>query len=63
MCDPCLPVFILLALCSAVRGQIGDVIVGGTVSEVVASKHPQYPVGDIVEAYSGTRRQCFWPWS
>jgi NADPH-dependent curcumin reductase CurA len=33
--------------------EIGDVMVGGTVSEVVASRHPDFAVGDIVQAYGG----------
>ncbi|APZ44385.1 NADP-dependent oxidoreductase [Acidihalobacter ferrooxydans] len=33
--------------------EIGDVMVGGTVSRVVASNHPDYTVGDWVLAYSG----------
>jgi NADPH-dependent curcumin reductase len=32
---------------------IGDVMVGGTVAEVVESKHPGYTTGDIVLSYSG----------
>lgn len=32
---------------------IGDVIVGGTVAQVIASKHPQYHPGDIIEGYFG----------
>ncbi|MET0180525.1 MAG: NADP-dependent oxidoreductase [Novosphingobium sp.] len=33
----------------------GDVMYGGTVSEVVASNHPDYAVGDIVEGRTGWR--------
>lgn len=33
--------------------QIGDVIVGGTVSRVEQSQHPDYQAGDIVLSYSG----------
>lgn len=33
--------------------EIGDVMVGGTVNEVVASRHPEFAVGDIVQAYAG----------
>jgi NADPH-dependent curcumin reductase CurA len=33
--------------------EIGDVMVGGTVSEVVASKRPGFAVGDIVQGYAG----------
>lgn len=32
---------------------IGDVMVGGTVSRVEASRHPDYQQGDLVLAYSG----------
>ncbi|MEM9253877.1 MAG: NADP-dependent oxidoreductase [Pseudomonadota bacterium] len=32
---------------------LGDVMVGGTVSEVVDSKHPGFMVGDLVSAFSG----------
>src|ERR1700686_464131 len=32
---------------------IGQVMVGGTVSEVVASKHKDYKPGDIVLSYDG----------
>jgi NADPH-dependent curcumin reductase CurA len=32
---------------------LGQVMVGGTVSEVVASKHPSYTAGDIVNGYDG----------
>ena len=33
--------------------EVGDVIVGGTVCEVVESRHPDYTAGDIVLSYSG----------
>ncbi len=33
--------------------EINDVMVGGTVSEVVASHHPGFSVGDTVSAYGG----------
>lgn len=33
--------------------EINDVMVGGTVSEVVASHHPGFSVGDMVSAYGG----------
>jgi len=33
--------------------EIGDVMVGGTVSEVAASRNPGFAVGDIVQAYAG----------
>jgi NADPH-dependent curcumin reductase CurA len=33
--------------------RLGDVIVGGTVCEVMASRHPDYAVGEIVLSYSG----------
>lgn len=33
--------------------EIGDVMEGGTVSEVVTSSHPDYKPGDIVFSYSG----------
>lgn len=32
---------------------LGDVMVGGTVSKVEKSRHPQYKEGDVVLAYSG----------
>lgn len=32
---------------------VGDVMVGGTVSRVEASRHPDYQEGDLVVAYSG----------
>lgn len=31
----------------------GEVMVGGTVSEVVASNHPDYKVGELVHSYAG----------
>lgn len=33
----------------------GDVIYGGTVSEIVASNHPDYAAGDVVEGRAGWR--------
>ena len=33
--------------------EVGDVMVGGTVSEVAASKNPAYKPGDVVLGYSG----------
>jgi NADPH-dependent curcumin reductase CurA len=33
--------------------EIGDVMVGGTVSRVEASRHPDFPVGQLVLGYSG----------
>jgi NADPH-dependent curcumin reductase len=33
--------------------EVGDVLVGGTVAEVVSSRHPDYAAGDIVLSYSG----------
>ncbi len=33
--------------------EIGDVVLGGTVGQVVKSKHPDFHQGDIVKAYSG----------
>ncbi len=33
--------------------QIGEVMCGGTVAEVVESRNPRFEVGDIVESYSG----------
>ncbi len=33
--------------------EIGDVMVGGTVSEVVASQHPKFKEGDLVLSYAG----------
>jgi NADPH-dependent curcumin reductase len=35
------------------RVELGDVMVGGTVSEVVKSNHPKYAEGDLVSAFSG----------
>lgn len=35
------------------RVELGNVMVGGTVSEVVASRNPAFAVGDLVTAYSG----------
>lgn len=42
-------------LTGAMHHDPGDVIYGGTVSEVVASNHPDYAVGDIVEGRAGWR--------
>jgi NADPH-dependent curcumin reductase CurA len=39
----------------AMHLQPGDVMAGGTVSEVIVSNHPKYAVGDIVEARAGWR--------
>jgi NADPH-dependent curcumin reductase CurA len=33
--------------------RIGDVMAGGTVCEVVASRHPDFSEGDLVLSYSG----------
>lgn len=33
--------------------ELGEVMVGATVSRVAASKHPDYRPGDWVQAYSG----------
>jgi NADPH-dependent curcumin reductase CurA len=33
--------------------EVGDVLVGGTVCEVVESRHPDYAAGDLVLSYSG----------
>jgi len=35
------------------RVELGDVMVGGTVSEVVQTNHPNYAKGDLVSAFSG----------
>jgi len=35
------------------RVELGEVMVGGTVSEVQASRHSDFAVGDLVSAYSG----------
>jgi NADPH-dependent curcumin reductase CurA len=35
--------------------EVGDVLVGGTVCEVVSSRHPDYAAGDLVLSYSGWR--------
>lgn len=35
------------------RVELGDVMVGGTVSEVVASNHPKFAKGELVSAFSG----------
>ena len=37
----------------AARVELGDVMVGATVGEVIASKHPKYAVGDVVVARTG----------
>ena len=37
---------------------IGDVMYGGTVSEIVESRHPDYAVGDVVEGRTGWREYC-----
>ena len=42
-------------LSGATHMRIGDVMVGPSVSEVVASNHPDYLVGDIVEGRTGWR--------
>jgi len=39
----------------AAKVEIGDVMVGGTISEVVESKNPKYAAGDVVIAYGGWR--------
>src|SRR5262249_41245102 len=33
--------------------EVGQPMVGGTVGEVMRSRHPQYPVGDIVLGFGG----------
>jgi NADPH-dependent curcumin reductase CurA len=33
--------------------EVGEVMVGGTVGEIVASRHPNYAVGDVVQGYGG----------
>ena len=38
--------------------EIGDVLVGGTVCEVVASEHPDFSPGDFVLSYSGVADPC-----
>ena len=40
---------------------LGEVIVGGTVGEVVESKSPALNVGDLVEAYSGWQDYAVFP--
>ena len=42
-------------LTGATHVQLGEVMFGPTVSEVVVSNHPDYAVGDIVEGRSGWR--------
>jgi NADPH-dependent curcumin reductase CurA len=42
-------------LSGAVHLQLGDVMAGGTVCEVVASNHPDYKPGNIVEGRTGWR--------
>lgn len=42
-------------LSGALHLELGDVMAGATVSEVVASNHPDYVVGDIVEGRTGWR--------
>ncbi len=41
--------------------ELGGVIVGGTVSEVVASNAPELKTGDVVEAYSGWQDYAVFP--
>ena len=33
--------------------EVGQPMVGGTVSEIVASRHPKFAVGDVVSSYAG----------
>ena len=42
-------------LSGALHLQLGDVMAGATVSEVVASNHPDYQPGDVVEGRTGWR--------
>jgi NADPH-dependent curcumin reductase CurA len=42
-------------LTGAAHVQLGQPVYGGTISEVVASRHPDYAVGDIVEGRTGWR--------
>jgi NADPH-dependent curcumin reductase CurA len=42
-------------LSGATHLQVGDVVAGPTVCQVAASNHPDYAVGDIVEARAGWR--------
>ncbi|MCW1428746.1 NADP-dependent oxidoreductase [Novosphingobium sp. JCM 18896] len=42
-------------LSGATHLELGDVMVGATVSEVVASNHPDYEPGDVVEGRTGWR--------
>ena len=42
-------------LSGALHLELGDVMAGATVSQVVASNHPDYAVGDIVEGRTGWR--------
>lgn len=42
-------------LSGATHLELGDVMVGATVSEVVASNHPDYAPGDVVEGRTGWR--------
>ncbi len=42
-------------LSGALHLELGDVMVGATVSEVIASNHPDYAPGDIVEGRTGWR--------
>ena len=42
-------------LSGALHLELGDVMVGATVSEVVASNHPDYAPGDLVEGRTGWR--------
>ena len=46
----------------AANVQIGDVMVGGTVGEVVASNDPDFEVGDIVQAQIGWQGLWGCPW-
>lgn len=42
-------------LSGAMHLQLGDVMVGATVSEVIESNHPDYKAGDVVEGRTGWR--------
>jgi NADPH-dependent curcumin reductase CurA len=42
-------------LSGALHLELGDVMAGATVSEVIASNHPDYAVGDVVEGRTGWR--------
>ncbi len=51
--DPYMRTRMSAAKSYAAQLEIGDVMVGGTVGKVLASRHPDYAVGEIVSGYTG----------